>query len=109
MHTVEKAGLVFIVGLIAAIVIPNVFPIRVQRAGKACINNLRQIDAAKQTWGLENNKKGKDTPSWDDMRVYLGRGSGQLPTCPEGGVYTINCLSNNPQCTVKGHVLPKGL
>ena len=110
MNTVEKSELVvlgLLVGLIVAIVAPSIIPARSQSARNACINNLRQIDSAKQAWGLENNKEGKDTPNWDDMRVYLGRGSRQLPTCPEGGAYTINCLSNNPQCTVKEHVLPK--
>jgi hypothetical protein len=77
----------------------------------ACINNLRQIDAAKQTWGLEFNKQPNDTPTWEDLRTYLSRGNGSYPwlICEQGGSYTINCLSNFPQCSVKKHVLPSGV
>jgi hypothetical protein len=74
----------------------------------ACINNLRQIDAAKQQWGMANNKTPGDTPTWNDLRLYLSRGNGVMPTCPEGGVYSLNCLSNVPQCSVPLHRLPYG-
>jgi hypothetical protein len=103
----------FVIGGIGLFILGVAVPffIRARRASSAnaCINNLRQIDAAKQTWALENNKKGKDTPTWDDLRTYFGRGKGELPKCPHGGTYTINCLSNAPQCTFKKDVMPIGL
>jgi septal ring factor EnvC (AmiA/AmiB activator) len=70
-----------------------------------CINNLRQIDAAKQQWALENNKTADAIPSETDITPYL-KGN-VLPTCPAGGIYLINAVSTPPTCSVAGHVLPQ--
>jgi Tfp pilus assembly protein PilE len=40
-------------GLQAAIAIPNYATARCTTQRRACINNLRQIDSAKQEWALE--------------------------------------------------------
>jgi hypothetical protein len=73
----------------------------------ACINNLRLIDAAKQQWALENRKQNTDTPTMDDLRPYLGHGpNGELPICPDGGVYTVGAIAEKPTCNIPGHVLP---
>ncbi len=69
----------------------------------ACINNLRQIDAAKQQWALENQKSADAAPTAADLAKYL-RG-GVLPACPAGGVYTINTIGAPPTCSVPGHGL----
>jgi hypothetical protein len=72
----------------------------------ACINKLRHIDGAKQQWALETKPPTDATPTWDDIRPYLGRGSNSfLPQCPKGGIYTIGSLTNYPKCSVKGHTL----
>jgi FtsZ-binding cell division protein ZapB len=77
------------------------------RNSNACINNLRLFDAAKQQWALENRKLSTDTPTPDDLRPYLGRGTnGEMPVCPDGGVYTIGAVSEKPTCNISGHVLP---
>jgi len=73
-----------------------------QRA--TCINNLRQIDAAKQQWALENNKTDTDVPTAQDLLPYI-RGGG-FPVCPGGGTYTINAVGLPPTCSIPGHVLP---
>jgi uncharacterized protein YigA (DUF484 family) len=73
----------------------------------ACINNLRQIDSAKQQWALEQHKQPTDIPAWTDLQPYLGRGpNGDLPACPSGGTYTIGAVSEKPQCSAPNHVLP---
>jgi len=69
-----------------------------------CINNLRQIDAAKQQWALVNNKTDVDVPTAQDLQPYLK--GGVLPVCPGGGTYTINAVGLPPTCSVPGHVLP---
>jgi predicted nucleic acid-binding Zn-ribbon protein len=70
----------------------------------ACINNLRQIDAAKQQWALVNNKTDDAVPVAQDLLPYL---RGQVfPVCPGGGTYTINAVGVPPTCSVPGHVLP---
>jgi hypothetical protein len=68
-----------------------------------CLNNLRQIDAAKQQWALEKNKTTDAIPTEQDLLPYLK--DGIFPTCPSGGTYTINAVGELPACSVPGHVL----
>src|SRR4051794_11476531 len=83
---VEIMIVVAIIGLLAAIAIPNFVRARQTSQTNACINNLRLIDGAKQQWALENKKSSTDTPPSSGVtgiQVYLGRGNnGQLPSCP---------------------------
>jgi methyl-accepting chemotaxis protein len=69
-----------------------------------CINHLRQIDAAKQQWALENNKTADAIPTEQDLLPYLK--DGVFPVCPSGGTYTIGAVGVPPTCSVPGHVLP---
>ncbi len=71
----------------------------------ACINNLRQIDAAKQEWALENDKTADAIPSAQDLLPYFP--NLVFPVCPSGGTYTINAVGVPPTCSVPGHVLPQ--
>ena len=71
----------------------------------ACINNLRQIDAAKQQWALEKNKTVDAVPTEQDLLPYLK--DGVFPACPSGGTYAINAVGEVPTCSVPGHVLPQ--
>jgi hypothetical protein len=70
-----------------------------------CINNLRELDAAKQQWALEKNKTVDAVPKPEDLLPYLKNGT--FPVCPDGGTYTINSVEAIPTCTVQGHVLPQ--
>jgi chromosome segregation ATPase len=72
---------------------------------EACINNLRQIDAAKQEWALENNKTANAIPTSQNLRPYFK--DGILPVCPGGGIYTINAVGEPPTCSIPGHALPQ--
>src|SRR6185312_17212668 len=54
---------IVMIPLMMAIAIPNFVKARETSIQNACINNLRQIDAAKNQWALENNKKDSDTPA----------------------------------------------
>jgi prepilin-type N-terminal cleavage/methylation domain-containing protein len=104
---VEIMIVVAIIGLLAAIAIPNFAHARVTSQQNACINNLRQIDGAKQTWALENKLTPNATPLNTDISPYMGRGTGgQLPICPADSSasfdtsYTINNLQMAPTCNV---------
>src|SRR5262245_43030503 len=80
---VEIMIVVAIIGLLATIAIPNFVRARLKAQQSACINNLRQIDGAKQTWALENKAGQNATPVLANIQPYLGRGSaGTAPTCP---------------------------
>jgi hypothetical protein len=70
----------------------------------ACINNLRQIDGAKQQWALENKKSAQALPAPDDIGPYIKNG---VPKCPANGVYAINAVDADPTCSIPGHQLPQ--
>jgi DNA repair exonuclease SbcCD ATPase subunit len=73
----------------------------------ACMNNLRQIDAAKQQWALEKNKPVTAIPTVQDIAPYIKLdANGNIPGCPSGGTYTLNAVGELPTCSVPGHVLP---
>src|SRR5437867_1777239 len=101
---VEIMIVVAIIGLLAAIAIPNFVRARTRAQQNTCINNLRQIDGAKQQWALEQRQTGAGTPSQTDIDPYLGRaGSAANIVCPAGGTsatfassYNINSVTNAP-------------
>jgi hypothetical protein len=94
------------IGMLSAIAIPNFVKARQTAQQNSCINNLRQIDAAKQQWALENEKKSTDAPSQSDIQKYIGRGpNGTWPVCPNGGHYTIGPVGEPPTCNIPGHTL----
>jgi hypothetical protein len=74
-------------------------------ATRTCINNLRQIYAAKQAWALENNKPAEAIPTAQDLLPYFKDGT--FPVCPSGGTYTIGAVGELPTCSISGHVLPQ--
>jgi prepilin-type N-terminal cleavage/methylation domain-containing protein len=82
---VEIMIVVAIIGLLAAIAIPNFLKARSTSQQNACINNLRQIDGAIQQWALESKARVTDllNPNGSQIQPYMGRGStGLLPFCP---------------------------
>jgi prepilin-type N-terminal cleavage/methylation domain-containing protein len=106
---VEIMIVVAIIGLLAAIAIPNFVRARATSQKNACINNLRQIDGAKQQWALENKQLSTASPGSTSLKPYLGRGTaGQWPSCPASGSYTIGNVGTVPTCNLSanGHALP---
>ena len=104
---VEIMIVVAIIGLLAAIAIPNFVQARKTSQTNACLNNLRQIDGAKQQWALENGKQSADSPDAAALQVYLGRGTaGSIANvyCPISaakslaGSYNINNVGTAPDC-----------
>ena len=57
---VEIMIVVAIIGMLAAIAIPNFVKARNTAQANACNNNMRQIDSAIQQWALEKGKKDSD-------------------------------------------------
>jgi hypothetical protein len=94
---------VFFIPLMVAIAIPNFVKARDVAMQNACLNNLRQIDAAKNQWALEHQKQATDTPTESDLLPYLK--DHQFPKCPAGGSYTIGQDSLPPTCSITNHVL----
>jgi hypothetical protein len=97
-----------LIGCVIAVVVPGVFlfymlSARVDRGTKpevACVNNLRNIDAAEQVWAMENHKTTNDTPSWADLQKSLYSTN---MICPVGGTYTLARVGEPPTCSIPEH------
>jgi prepilin-type N-terminal cleavage/methylation domain-containing protein len=111
IKTSKKAGftlveimiVVAIIGLLAAIAIPNFVRARTTSQMNACINNLRQIDGAAQQWALETKQATNATPAFSDISSYLK----SSVVCPAGGAaatfatsYTLGPISGKPVCKI---------
>ncbi|HLH52801.1 MAG TPA: type II secretion system protein [Verrucomicrobiae bacterium] len=105
---IEIMIVVAIIGLLGAIAVPNFVKARSTSQLDACLNNLRQIDGAAQTYALENNKQPTDTYTLTQIKPYLHLDiSGNLPTCPAGGTYSPGTtFGQAPTCTIATHVFP---
>ena len=104
---VEIMIVVAIIGLLAAIAIPNFVRARTTSQVNACINNLRQIDGAKQQWALDTKALQTATPDLTAIQPYLGRGTnGTAPICPSdagnsfASSYTVGNLQTPPVCQI---------
>jgi len=105
---------VAIIGLLAAIAIPNFVKSRAQSQANACINNLRQIDSAANQFALERGKStGQSINYPTDLTPYIKLNSaGSIPPCPVGGdYYQDSVIGSTPTCSLgttvtPAHVLP---
>ena len=100
---VEIMIVVAIVGLLAAIAIPNLARARTTAQANTCINNLRKIDAAINQFAIEAGKRSRTSVTEDDINPYLRlTAAGQIPKCPVGGVYDVSSweVSHTPRCSL---------
>jgi prepilin-type N-terminal cleavage/methylation domain-containing protein len=99
---VEIMIVVAIIGLLAAIAIPNFIKARQASQKAACVANLRTIDGAKATWALEARKNNGDVPTDADLfgpTSYIR----EKPGCPANGTYSLNSVDTKPTCTMPDH------
>jgi len=97
---VEIMIVVAIIGLLAAIAIPNFVKARSTAQAKSCINNKRQMESAVQQWALELNKAPGTTFSLSDIADYIKGGTVSMPKCPAGNIeYTPGGTVDNPTFT----------
>lgn len=102
---------VAIIGLLACVAIPNWVHARTNSQTNTCINNLRQIDAAKQQWAIETKQSTNATPAFTDISSFLK----SVVLCPAGGPnstfnssYIIGNVATKPTCQIYPgtHALP---
>ena len=100
---VEIMIVVAIIGLLAAIAIPNFVRARAMTQANACINNMNQIDNAAQEYAIENNKGSGTTASVSaNLTPYIKlNANSKVPGCPGGGTYvdTVS-IGTSPTCTL---------
>ncbi len=94
---VEIMIVVAIIGLLAAIAIPNFSKARTAAQKTACVNNLRQIDGAIEQFALEAKRKQGDAVTANDVAPYL-KGNA-MPRCPsDNSAYTVSAVGTAPTC-----------
>ena len=99
---VEIMIVVAIIGLLAAIAIPNFVRARENAQRTACQANLRSIAGAKLTWALEQRRGNAEVPTDADLfgpTLYISA----KPGCPANGSYTLNQVHTKPACSVVMH------
>lgn len=85
---VEIMIVIAIIGLLAAVAVPNFLKARINAQKNSCVANLRMIDSTVQQWALENKKQSTDTYALTDTTL-LGYFKGSfMPYCPGGGTYS---------------------
>lgn len=101
---VEIMIVVLVIGILLAIAIPNFLLARETSRAKACIENLKEIDTAKEQWMIDNKSStftsfqiipaAAGSPSDGVLSTYLRN----IPQCPESGYYTVGNESELPIC-----------
>ncbi|HEV2692926.1 MAG TPA: type II secretion system protein [Verrucomicrobiae bacterium] len=105
---VEIMIVVAIIGLLAAIAIPNFVKARATSQANACINNLHKINDASDEFALEKGKyTGDDVNLNRDLTPYIKLNStGKIPACPTSGTYSVSKIGDAPACTIGYTVTP---
>ncbi len=102
---IELMIVVSIIGTIVAIAVPTGMKAATESRKTICINNLRQINYAKQTWALMNKKGTEDPVDVAEVNLYIKK----IPSCPADGVYNYGLVREKPTCSLgptQGHILP---
>ena len=112
---VEIMIVVAIIGLLAAIAIPNFIKARATSQQNACISNLRQIDAAINEWAMETGQPNNGPVGGvTTVSAYIKLNSNNsVPACPANGTYSVGNVGAIPQVscslntlTMSPHKLP---
>ena len=73
---------------------------------RACINQLRQLAGAKETWVFETKRQVGTVVRWEDI-IGAEAFIKTRPVCPHGGVYSLGNVGEPPRCSLEseGHRL----
>ncbi|MGA2240783.1 MAG: hypothetical protein ABSH11_01920 [Verrucomicrobiota bacterium] len=95
-------------GIMVVVALPNFIKARSTSASNACVNNLRQIDAAANEFALEHGKTNGGAINYpDDLTPYIKLNSqGKIPPCPQGGIYSIKKVGDAPTCSLATNGFP---
>jgi prepilin-type N-terminal cleavage/methylation domain-containing protein len=105
---VEIMIVVAIIGILAAIAIPNFIQSRQNSRARACISNMKQLDGAAQQWALDTGAADGAAIGVADVWPAYVKGNA-APTCPVGSAaYADWTIDTSPVCPngIASHVLP---
>ena len=96
---VEVMVVVAVIGVLSTIVYPAYAKARETAMRNTCINSLRMISNAKDTYAMDNNNV---VPVMAELVTsYIAKS----PVCPAGGSYSIGVLDVHAECNVSNHTL----
>jgi len=102
---IVTVSLIFIFGLLGMIVVSNFVHPCCASSANSCASNLRQIDGAAAQFALENHLTNGDRINFpDDLTPYIKLNkTGKIPSCPDGGLYHLSRVGENPTCSLGNH------
>jgi prepilin-type N-terminal cleavage/methylation domain-containing protein len=99
---IEIMVVVLLIGVLAAMAIPNFKKAIETTHARACIVNLKNIDGAKLQWMMAANKTSADTPPCEEL-FGEDKFIEDEPKCPAGGTYELRTAGKKTLCSIPGH------
>lgn len=102
---IEIMIVLLIIGVLLAMSLPNFVRSRENTQTNICLNNLRQISAAKNQWAVEENHGTTEVPALSDLTAYFKGGTAKV-FCPQdpsksfGASYEIQPVGTEPICKI---------
>jgi len=99
---IEIMIVVAIIGILAAIVVPNFRKSLDTSRQRACALNRRTIDGLKLQWATDHRQPFTVTPPEEELfgkHAYLEH----KPGCPAGGAYSLNAVEEKCTCNIPQH------
>lgn len=87
-------------GLVVTFSTPRLWVKSVLTSKNICINNTRQIEAAKADWAQKQGATNGATATWNDIASYFTNG---FPKCPERGNYELGKVGEPVTCSNPEH------
>ncbi|MFN7137933.1 MAG: type II secretion system protein [Limisphaerales bacterium] len=97
---VEILVVVAVIGLLVSIAMPNFIRTRAIAQQNVCMENLYQLESAKQIYALEKGKSGSDSVDMVEL-VEVERYMKAVPRCPSGGEYDLKTFAEESECSLK--------
>ncbi|MCS1411315.1 MAG: Type II secretion system protein G [Verrucomicrobia subdivision 3 bacterium] len=104
---VEIMIVVAIIGLLAAIAVPNFVRARETTQLNSIYNNLRLVDGFKEQWALENRKPSTATPTHEDLAPYFK--NRKFPAPVVGETYELGSVNESSRASLPPNVTLTGL
>ena len=99
----EIMVVVAIIGMIAAVAIPNIAQAIKEARMKTCSLNRKSIDSAKLRWSMETQQAETAQPQDEDL-FGANRYIEHKPACPARGNYSLHAVNEKCTCSTAGHV-----